>query len=495
MKRCLRNILVAIIFVVYITPIYIVGTLGIHIEAAPGTSDTKKYLDRTNEYITSKISNPSYGSVGGEWAVMGLARYGKISRDYISIYKNNLKKKIEECGGNLSDKKYTEYARVTIALTSIGENPKDFYGYNLVKPLAELDHVKSQGANGIIYTLIALDCNAYTIPSPDGNYDGEITTREKLISLILNAELADGGWAYSGKTANADMTAMTIQALTPYYYKRKDVKSAVDKGIAELSKLQLSDGSFASGKTKTCESTAQVLTALSEMRISITDKRFVKNGNTVFDGLLQYYEDGGFRHLQNGQVNQMATEQAMYAMTAYYRSIAGKNRLYQMTDEKETIANTGNTKKQQKSTKKNHGKTSGKTKKKTGNGIGTGAKKTNGSANINQGKSVGNNNQGSFDGNIENQGGSVNQEFVSQTEGKKKDEKQEEFTQTETVIQIKDNGETIVIQKNQKEIITGKENGTKDNTENRYKTGIIILIILLAAGGGTGVIIFKKKRA
>ena len=37
--------------------------------------------------------------------------------------------------------------------------------------------------------------------------------------------------------------------------------------------------------TQNCESTAQVLTALSEMRIKIDDSRFVKNGKTVYDGL------------------------------------------------------------------------------------------------------------------------------------------------------------------------------------------------------------------
>lgn len=342
MKKRIRNILMVAFLVVYITPT-IAATEN-------GKTDTEKYLDRIADYITNNVANPSYGSVGGEWAVMGLARYGKISKGYIGIYKNNLRKKLEECNGNLSDRKYTEYARVTIALTSIGENPKNFYGYNLVKPLAELEHIKSQGANGIVYSLIALDCGAYSIPSPNSGYAGEVTTREKLISLILKAELSDGGWAYSGKVANADMTAMTIQALSPYYYRRKDVKRAVDKGVAALSDLQLDDGSFAAGKNKTCESTAQVLTALSEMHINISDKRFVKNGHTVIDGLLQYYKDGGFCHLPNGTVNQMATEQAMYAMVAYYRSITGKNRLYQMADEKKTIDNY--VKKQQKNQKK-----------------------------------------------------------------------------------------------------------------------------------------------
>lgn len=290
------------------------------------------YLEKTASYLMSHNPNPSMGSVGGDWLIMGLARSGKLRNAYGLTYEKNLAQVVEDCKGNLSERKYTEYSRVVIALTSINRNPKNFRGYNLLKPLAELDGVKRQGANGIVYALIALDCGNYEIPEPDDNYHGEVTTREKLLELILAAELQDGGWAFSGKKADADMTAMTIQALAPYYKKNDGVKKAVNKGLECLSEIQLSDGSFQTGPTKTCESTAQVLTALSEIGISINDKRFVKNGKTVFDGLLTYYRNGSFAHLPGGDPNEMATEQAFYAMVAYERKLSGKNRFYEMSD-------------------------------------------------------------------------------------------------------------------------------------------------------------------
>ena len=37
----------------------------------------------------------------------------------------------------------------------------------------------------------------------------------------MNKQLADGGWALSGATFNADITAMVLQALYPY---RDDIK-------------------------------------------------------------------------------------------------------------------------------------------------------------------------------------------------------------------------------------------------------------------------------
>ena len=49
--------------------------------------------------------------------------------------------------------------------------------------------------------------------------------------------------------------------------------------------------------------------AISALNINIEDSRFVKNGNTVLNGLLDYYSNGKFSHTKNGGYNHMATEQ------------------------------------------------------------------------------------------------------------------------------------------------------------------------------------------
>ena len=300
--------------------------------ATPEKSEIITYLDEISRYQLENVSNPSYGSIGGEWVVMELARYGTITDRYMSAYKTNLENKLKSCKGVLSTRKYTEYARVVIALTAIEENPKNFAGYNLLKPLAELEKVVSQGANAILYTLIALDTGGYDVPEPDKSYEGKKTTREELIDMILNNQLEDGGWSLMGTKSDTDMTAIAIQALAPYYKKQGNVKKAVDRALDRLGELQQKDGGFKTGGFATCESTAQVLTALSVMNISVEDQRFVKNENTVIDGLMQYYHKGAFRHFVDGDINQMATEQAMYALTAYFRSISGMNGLFEMKD-------------------------------------------------------------------------------------------------------------------------------------------------------------------
>jgi hypothetical protein len=77
----------------------------------------------------------------------------------------------------------------------------------------------------------------------------------------------------------------------------------------------------------------QVLVALCELGISVDDARFVKNGKTLVDNILSFQNaDGSFKHVHDGSSNQMATEQALYALVAAQRAAKSKNTLYDMTD-------------------------------------------------------------------------------------------------------------------------------------------------------------------
>lgn len=65
-----------------------------------------------------------------------------------------------------------------------------------------------------------------------------------------------------------------------------------------------------------------------------TDSRFVKNGNSAVDAIMEFYveSDAAFRHTMDGESNAMATDQAAYALVAYDRLLSNKNSLYDMTD-------------------------------------------------------------------------------------------------------------------------------------------------------------------
>lgn len=163
----------------------------------------------------------------------------------------------------------------------------------------------------------------------NNGYQSRLYSTSGLIDEILAKQLDDGGWAVIGNIGDVDVTAMTTQALTPYYRTDAVVKKAVDRAVALLSRSQLDSGGFKTMGKENCESAAQVLTTLSGLGIDQnTDSRFIKNGNTVLDVMLKYRNaDGSFSHTGGG-MNETATMQAFYAMTAYSRYCQGKGPLY-----------------------------------------------------------------------------------------------------------------------------------------------------------------------
>lgn len=281
---------------------------------------------KTTGDFMGTLGTPTVNSTGGEWMVIGLARSG---RPVPAGYYDNVVKFVRENADKnerLDRNKVTENARVILALTAIGKDVTNVGGHNLLKGLDNMAYVQTQGINGPIFTLIALDSHNYPTM-------GDVT-REKLIQVILDAQLSNGGWTLSGNDADPDMTAMAIQALAPYYKTNETVKAAVDKALEALSALQRNDGGFGSWGTVNSESCAQVIVALTALGIDPTaDSRFVKNGLTVLDALASFYvTGGGFKHVADKGRDGMATEQGYYALAAYYRFVNAQTRLYDMSD-------------------------------------------------------------------------------------------------------------------------------------------------------------------
>lgn len=281
---------------------------------------------KTTGDFMATLGTPTVNSTGGEWMVIGLARSGRtVPAGYYENVVDYVKAKADK-NERLHPAKVTDNARVILALTAIGKDVTNVGGHNLLKGLDNMAYVQTQGINGPIFTLIALDSHNYPTM-------GDVT-REKLIQVILDAQLNDGGWDLSADKADPDMTAMAIQALAPYYKTNETVKVAVDKALEALSALQRNDGGFGSWGTVNSESCAQVIVALTALGIDPTaDSRFVKNGLTVLDALAGFYvTGGGFRHTAGGDLDGMATEQGYYALAAYYRFANTQTRLYDMSD-------------------------------------------------------------------------------------------------------------------------------------------------------------------
>jgi len=362
-------------------------TFSIFIDQQPvsASHETEVDLEQLEKYIVdiiqwkkqdigkedSPLFNHKFLEQAGEssvdWYVFGLGRAG-ISDDYdayLAIIKDEIER-MYQSKRKLSRLKATEWHRIALAILSIGGDPT-YIETNVQKKPIDLiadgvyqrgkttRSLGAQGINGWIWGLITLDSLRYAVPD-DAN-----VTREKIITEIMRAQLPDGGFALQTDTQfEVDMTAMAIQALAPYYNDEKSytyeqiaaekkvtktVREVVDEALDCLSEAQLEDGDFALMDIANAESTAQVIVALTALGIDpLRDERFIKNDQTLLDGLLKYRKsDGGFIHsemydddnptAQPDESNPMASEQALYTLVALYRHYEGYRTLHDFRKE------------------------------------------------------------------------------------------------------------------------------------------------------------------
>ena len=305
------------------------------------TAIYEEYLRNVLEYVKAETHNPSLGSTYGEWAVLAEARGNVSASVWYDKYLSNMATTVASKNGKLDNTntqtKHTEYSRVILALTALGEDATKFTGsngtvYNLVEPLFDQSGgkylVSEQGNNGTAFALIALDSGSYYKDATG------TTARNAWINSLLDAQISDGSWGIDADFPgpNVDMTAMVVQALAPYCSTNATVKAAVDKAVEWLSVEYQKTGDYGSS-----ESAAQVIVALSALGIDARTKAdFQYKGISVLSNFLSYADPNskGFLHDKqpNSTVNQMASEQAAYTLVAYDRYVNGSKRLYDMSD-------------------------------------------------------------------------------------------------------------------------------------------------------------------
>lgn len=240
-----------------------------------------------------------------EWYIMALSQSGKYD---FSVYESALKKYLDK------NKVYSASSRLKYALALVACGSTDSYIHNTLN-----DSIGGQGIMSWVYGLHLLS----------NGYKSDAYSPLEVKQKILSLQLSDGGWAITGKTGDADVTAMTVQALAPYY-NEQTVKTAVDSALTLLSDKQQSGGDYKSYGVGNPESTAQVLVALSSLGIDYSkDSRFIKDGNTLLDGIKKYQlNDGSFCHKSGDGYNENATTQVFYSMAALGRFKDGKGDFY-----------------------------------------------------------------------------------------------------------------------------------------------------------------------
>lgn len=310
MKKVL-SLLTALVILALSAPVFSLNTAAYTVADAQNAADgilaykenqagVSTAQDFINTYLTDKAGTDA------EWYVLGLSQSG----DYdFSSYESALLQYID------TNDIYSATSRQKYALTLICANSSSrFISDTLNNSIGEL------GVMSYIYGLHLLN----------NGYQSSYHTAESVISDLLSLRTFDGGWAVMGSRADTDVTAMALCALAPYYHRYSDVDDAVDTALSWLSSTQKDDGGYYGFGGENCESTAQVLTALSCLGIDAnTDPRFLKNGCSVLDGMTRYrLSDGSFCHTKGSATNESATVQAYYSLIAYLRAVRGQGSLY-----------------------------------------------------------------------------------------------------------------------------------------------------------------------
>lgn len=313
-------------------------------ETSRDAQDVSSVLDATMTKLAATVTEPAFGTNAGEWTVLSLARGGYYKKDheYFRDYYDRIVETVNKTAvdvnmnGALHKSKSTENSRLIVALSALGKDAASVGDWDLVEAydVNGFSWIKKQGLNGTIWALIALDSNNYETTTTDKN--GK-SIRQQCVDAILEAQHNDGGWALQANLTYAsdpDVTGMALTALYPYR-DQPEVKTACEEAFACLSEMQHDNGTFASGGSECSESCAWVIVSAATWGINPdTDARFIKNGKSVVDGLLDHYleDEAEFQHIIGAGSNNMATDQSCYALVAYDRLLKNKPALYDYSD-------------------------------------------------------------------------------------------------------------------------------------------------------------------
>lgn len=309
MKRFLR----------YLAAFLCAAMLFCTLPVSAGQSD----WDVTAQFVHGQANMPAAGDIYGDWETFVLARAGLFIPDsYYDAYLTMVERVLEENGGKLSGP-VTGNLRLALGLLALGQDLTDVGGTDLMKVVTDTDFICKTTVMGPAFGILVLK-----------NCGGNAEAEAVYLQHLLDKQLEDGGWALSGKVADPDATAMTLQALS-FLQEEEGVSDAIQRGLTRLSTLQLDNGGYTAWGVSSAESIAQTIIALCMLDIDLSDARYVKNGNTLLDALLTFrLEDGSFRHMMNGGYDVMATHQSMLALESLRRREEGLNSIYQITDRK-----------------------------------------------------------------------------------------------------------------------------------------------------------------
>lgn len=261
-----------------------------------------------------------------DWTVLNLSRAGQsdMNADYAAYIE-------KAAAANADNMDLAAYARLALTRIAAGQNPRNIGGVNAISKILSTKYDKEAYTAPLAYALITLDSRGYFA----------ISQRLDIINVILASQRADGGFNYaleddgSGYTTDGDIdtTAIVLQALAPYYRYNNKVTVAVNKALAFIKAQTMPDGGYGFYGMGSAESTAQVLTALCELKINPLSPAYLSSeGKNMVDALSTYINPDGGGRSYDGSSNIMTSQQMLMGVTAYQRYQNGQRSFYNFTD-------------------------------------------------------------------------------------------------------------------------------------------------------------------
>jgi len=331
-KKVFRKYISIIIFSVVILACPL---RGLCIAAA----DVKPAMDRAADYLLSRDKNQDRPL--SPWSYTALASAG---------WKLDGTKAGESYGLQLSSARTTaDYARLVLALLAGGEDPCAYQGQNLVAKIQAgqmpdgkfADNIDGTGQgdaggqillNAHVWAIMALYSAGADIPDAAGA--GQ---------WIVSRQHSDGGfnWLLTETASDVDSTGMALLALAAVGEGKNS--PAVRRACTYLKGVQEPDGGFRSWGAANPESCSTVIEALTALGID-PESEMVVPGGSPLTALLDFQRtDGSFAHIKGGAANEMATQQALLALSdtfygkTFYDRLREKSKLLSAASESARI--------------------------------------------------------------------------------------------------------------------------------------------------------------
>ncbi len=168
----------------------------------------------------------------------------------------------------------SDIALTILALKTVGQNPKDFKGRNLIEALRNRRGNGSFG-NKVNTTAFAVLAFRSAGATKDAQYS---------LKWLYQAQNENGGWGIGkGSKSDADSTGAVLMAITG--------EKAANRGIAFLDGIQKDSGGFGNNGTVNSQSTGLVIQGLIAQGRGMNYLK--RNGNSAADYLLARQQDDG----------------------------------------------------------------------------------------------------------------------------------------------------------------------------------------------------------